>query len=287
MLAHLDAVAVQECSGAAGEHDARPIVIGEYHRPFVGARGDHDVVCANPPHPLPADGGRCLCTQMVGTSLQRKDEAVVVVSEGGRALQMKHIGIRREFGDGLGHPVHGRPAVDQVRGAQQGAACLTLFVDHHNSRPRACRGQRGCQPGRSCTGDEDIGVDVGRVVLGGVGYLREASLPRNTPCDKTIGQLDRGCEQHGLGERFLDLDKTARILGPGGGEAARTAQLDTGGHLMHAVGEQRRSERVPDVSGQFAVVEGEGQRFVPPDASTMAGAERCVHQIVGLCSSAR
>ena len=126
-----------------------------------------------------------------------------------------------------------------------------------------------------------------RVVLRGVGDLREAALARNAARDKPVEQFDRGREQHRLGERVLDLDEAAGVLGPCGGEAARAAQLDAGGHLMHAVGEQRRGERVAGVAGQLAVVEGEGQRGVPRDASTRAGAERCVHQIVGLCSSGR
>jgi hypothetical protein len=49
---------------------------------------------------------------VVGTPLQRKDEAVVVVAEGGGALEVKHIGIRREFGDASATQSSRGPAVD-------------------------------------------------------------------------------------------------------------------------------------------------------------------------------
>jgi hypothetical protein len=128
-------------------------------------------------------------------------------------------------------------------------------------------------------------LHVGGVVLRGVGDLSEPPLTWNAARDKTIEQLDGRRQQHRLGERILDLNEAAGVLGPRGGETARTAQLDTRGHLMHTVGEQCRGERVAGMSGQLPVVERERQRGVPRDAATPAGAERCIHQIVGLCSS--
>ena len=118
LFADLHSVPVQEGSRTVGEHDPGAVVVGEHDRALVGAGGDDNVPGADAPHPLPADRGGRFGTEMIGTSLQRKDEAVVVVAERRGALQMQNVGIGRQFGDGVGDPVHGRPAVDGV-GAPQ------------------------------------------------------------------------------------------------------------------------------------------------------------------------
>src|SRR3712207_8613447 len=57
-----------------------------------------------------------------------------------------------------------------------------------------------------------------------------------------VVQLDRGGQQHGLRERLLDLDQSARVLGPGRGDAAGPAQLDARGDLVPARSEEHTSE---------------------------------------------
>ena len=127
------------------------------------------------------------------------------------------------------------------------------------------------RPVGSRADDQHVGVDVRRVVLRGVGDLGEATLARNAPCGKPVEQFDGGGEQHRLGKRVLDLDEAAGVLGPRGGEAARPAQLDAGGHLVNAVGQQRRCERVTGVPGQLLVVEDEGVGGAAVDAPTLRG----------------
>ena len=189
LFADLHAVPVQEGSGTVGEHDAGAVVVGEHHGALVGAGGDDDVPGADAPHPLTADRGGRFGAEMVGTSLQRKDEAVVVVAERRGALQVQNVGIGGQFGDGVGDPVQCRPAVDGVGAAQQRAAGLALLVDEHHPRPGTGRGQGGCQTGRPRPGDQHVGVDVGRVVLGGVGDLGEPALAREyraPPARRTV-----------------------------------------------------------------------------------------------------
>src|SRR3712207_6901968 len=43
--------------------------------------------------------------EVVGAPLQGQDETVVVAAEGGGALQVQHLGVRGQFGDGVRHPV--------------------------------------------------------------------------------------------------------------------------------------------------------------------------------------
>ena len=84
---------------------------------------------------------RGLATVGVGAPLQRQDEPVVVMPEGGGALQVQHIGIGGQLGDRGRDPVEGRGAVDGVRAAEQRAARLTLLVDEHHPCAGTRRGQ--------------------------------------------------------------------------------------------------------------------------------------------------
>ena len=286
-LADLDAVAVQEGAGTGREHDAGAVVVGEHHRPLVRAGGDDDVPGPDPPHPLAARARGSRGAEVVRTPLQRKDKAVVVVSECGGALQVQHVGIGGEFGDRVGDPLQCRAAGDGVGTAQQGTAGLALFVDQHDAGAGAGGRQCGCQAGRAGPGDQDVGVHMGRVVARGVGDLGEPALPGDASCDESVVQVDGGREEHGLGEWVLDLDQAAGVLGPRRGEAARPAHLDARGDVMHAVRQQRRGQRIPGVAGVLLVVESEGVHRIPVDAATSFGAQCGVHQIVGLCSSSR
>ncbi|SHW54667.1 Uncharacterised protein [Mycobacteroides abscessus subsp. abscessus] len=224
---------------------------------------------------------------MVRTPLQRKDKAVVVVSECGGALQVQHLGIGGEFGDRLGDPLQCRTAGDGVGAAQQGTTGLALFVDQHDAGAGAGGRQCGCQAGRAGPGYQDVGVHMGRVIARGVGDLGEPALPGEASCNESVVQVDGGREEHGFGERVLDLDQAAGVLGPRRGEAAGPPHLDARGDVMHAVRQQRRGQRFAGVAGVFLAVESEGVQRIPVDTTTGFGAEKSGHEMVGLCSSSR
>ncbi len=158
LLADLDSVAVQEGAGAVGKHDARPVVVGEHDGTLVGAGRDHDAAGPDPPHPLTADRGGCLGAEVIGAPLQRQHEPVVVVAECGGALQVQHVGIGGQFGDGVGDPVQRGPAVDGVGAAEQRATGFALLVEQHHPRsgtgPRSVRRPdrpaRRRRPARRC-----------------------------------------------------------------------------------------------------------------------------------------
>jgi hypothetical protein len=130
-------------------------------------------------------------------------------------------------------------------------------------------------------------VVVDRVVTGGVGDVGEAALPRQAVGDQPVGELDGGGQQHGLREGLLDLHQAARVLGPGGRDAARTAELDAGGDLVPAGGQQRRGQRVAGVAREALPVEGELEGGGAVDAAALGGAEGTRHGVTGFGSSRR
>ena len=225
--------------------------------------------------------------EVVGASFQAEDEPVVVVSEGGGALQVQHVRIGGQLGDRGRDPLQGGRAVDGVGSAQQGAARLTLLVEEHHPCAGARRGQCGGQARRSGTDHQQIGVHMFGVVLGAIRDLGEPTLSGDTAGDQPVKQLDGGREQHRLGERLLDLDQAAGVFGPRRGDAAGPAELDAGADLVDAVGQQCRGQGVTGVPGQFPAVEGEAVRGVAVDATAAGGAEWCVHGLPGFCSSTR
>ncbi|CAB4889671.1 unannotated protein [freshwater metagenome] len=280
------AVAMQERTCTVRQHDSGSVVVGENDGPLVGTGGHQDVTRANTPDSLTAQRCRSFQAQVIGAALEGEHEAVVVGTERGGAAQQRHVGERRQLGHRVGNPVQGRPSVDDVVGAEQGAAELALIVDDDHASATAGGDHSGRQTGRAGSDDQQVGVGVHGVVLGGVGDLGETPLSGDAPSDQAVVQLDRRGEQHRLGERLLDLYESAGVLGPRCGESSRPTELDAGGDLMNTVGEQRRRQRVAGMSlqGRAAEREFEGVRAV--DAAAGCGAE-CGHGFTGFGSSRR
>ncbi len=163
------AVAMQVGPRGAGEHDARPVVVGEHDGPLVRAGRDEHAPGADAPDPLPRAVARREGTQVVGPPFQGQHESVVVVAERGGALQVQHVRGAGQFGGRRGDPLQSRGAVEAVGAAEQRAARLGLLVDERHPRPGSCRGERRGQAGRSRADHEQVGVRVRGVVAGGVG----------------------------------------------------------------------------------------------------------------------
>ena len=168
---------MQEGAGPVGEHDSRAVVVGEDDGAFVRPGRDQDVAGPDAPYPLAAERGRGLQAEVVGAPLQRQHEPVVVVPEGGGALQVQHVGIGGQLGDRGRDPLQGGRAVDGVGAAEQRAARLALLVDEHHPGAGARRGQCRGQPRRAGTDHQQIGVHMCGVVAGGVGDLGQPALP--------------------------------------------------------------------------------------------------------------
>ncbi len=281
------AVAVQERSCAVRQHDSRPVVVDEHDRAFVSAGRNQHVPGADPPHPLTGQPGRGRAAEMVGAPLERQYEAVVVVTERGGALQVPYLGkVANSATAARTHSVGGG-AADAFGAAEQRAAGFGLLVDQHHpgagTRGDQCRGQtRG-----SGADNEHVGVRMHGVVAGGVGDIGQAALPGDAARGEPVVQLDRRGQQHRLREGRLDLHQTAGILGPCRRNSARAAEFDARRDLVHAVGQQRRGERVTGVAGESTPVEGEFATGAAVDAATGRGAVRGGHEITGLGSPVR
>jgi hypothetical protein len=219
---------------------------------------------------MPRRGG----TQVVGAPLEGQHEAVVVDAEGRRPLQVQHLGVAGQLGDGGVHPRRGGRAVEGVRAAEQRAAGLGLLVDEGDPRAGAGGGERRDQPGGAGADDQHVDVPVHRVVAGGVGDVGQPALPGDATGGEAVVQLDGGGQQHRLGERLLDLHQAAGVLRPGRGDAAGPAELGAGGHRVPAGGQQRRGERVAGVPAVALPVEGELQLGGAVDPPARGGAER-------------
>ena len=260
LAAHEHAVAVQEGPGRAGQHDAGTVVVGEHHRTLVGTGRDHDGLRPQPPHPLAGQvfrGGRA---EVVGAALEGQHKAVVVAAERGGALQMQDLRVRGQLGDDLGDPVDG------FRAGQQRTARLGLLVDQRDAGAGPGGLESGGQPGRSGPDHQHVDVVVLGVVARRVGHVGQPALAGQTAGRQSVVELDGGGQQHRLGEGLLDLDQAARVFGPGGGDAARPAELDAGGDRVAARREQRRGQGVAGMTGERLAVEGEGEGAAAVDA---------------------
>ena len=158
--------------------------------------------------------------EVVGAPLQRQDEAVVVVPERGGALQVQHVGVGGQLGDGPRRPSPARAPVDAVVAAQQRAARLGLLVDQHHPGAGPGGGQRGGEPGRSGPTTSTSVCTCWRR-SGRSRHLGEPPLPGDAVGDQAVGQLDGGGQQHRLGEWLLDLDQAV-------GSSAQAAAMPRG-----------------------------------------------------------
>jgi hypothetical protein len=208
------------------------------------------------------------------------------VPERGGALQVQHVGVRRQLRGRGGDPVQGGSVVDAVGAAEQRPARLGLLVDEHDPRARPGGGERGDEAGGARPDDEQVGVGVLRVVAGRVGHVGEPALPGDAAGRQPVDELDRGGEQHRLGEGLLDLHQAARVLRPRRADAARAAERDARAGGVHAVRQQCRGEGVAGVPGVGHAAEREAVGGGAVDPAPCRDAE-LGHEITGRGSSGR
>ncbi|GAB3887858.1 hypothetical protein GCM10027612_27380 [Microbispora bryophytorum subsp. camponoti] len=219
----------------------------------------HHAPGPDPPHALARHIGGGRGTQVVRPALDRDDVVVVVVAEDRGAAQHAHLRQGGQRGHLLGRPLAARPAVERLGRAEQAAARLGPLVgeDHPGPGPRG--DARGGDAGRSRADDEHVAVRVHGVVARRVGPVGQPALSRQARGDQAVVQLDGRRLEHGLGEGLLDLDERVRLLAARGVHAARAAEPDAARHRAHAVGEQRRGQRVALQALVLPAVEPEAQ----------------------------
>lgn len=254
------AVVIRVGAGRAGQHHAGQVVPGEGDEPLVAAGGQHHTPGPDAPDALARHVGGGRRAQVVGPALHRDDVVVVVVADDRGAAQHAYVRQGGQRGDLLGRPLAAGRAVERLGRAEEAAARLGPLVgeDHPRTGPR--RHARGGDAGRSRADHEHVAVGVHRVVTRRVGPVGQPALSRQAGGDQAVVQLDGRGGEHRLGEGLLDLDERVRLLAARGVDAARTAELDAARHRAHAVGEQRRGQRVALKALVVAAVEPEAQR---------------------------
>jgi hypothetical protein len=200
---------------------------------------------------------------------------------------VQHLRVAGQLRDHVRDPVRCRDAVELVGARQQRPAGLGLLVHQGDAGSGPRRAEGGGQPRGAGPHDQHVDVGVDGVVPGGVGDLGEAALTRQAVRRQPVGELDGRGQQHGLRERLLDLDQAARVLRPGAGDAARSAELDARGDLVPAGGQEGGGQAVAGVAGKGLPVEGELQRGGAVDAAAGGGAEGGAHEVTGFGSSRR
>ncbi len=176
------AVAVQECSCTVRQHDSGQVVVGEHDGPLVGTGCDEHMAGANTPHPLTGQPGRGGVAEVVGAPLEGEHEAVVVVTERGGALQVSHLGVRRELVDCSLHPF------GRSERRRSGRCCRAANRLPRTARPPAPPGRRNAP--RSVRRSDRRGRHRRRARRHAHAWRRSVRSPRCRPADPA--REDRG-----------------------------------------------------------------------------------------------
>ena len=266
-----DAVPVEVGVRRIREHDAGPVVVGEYDRTLVRTGREDDLLSSNTPNTVARPDAGLARAKVVGAPFDGQYVAVVVAPERRRALQDAHLGMGLEAGHDALHPTARRPPIEQFGTAQQAAAGLGLLVDEDHPGPGPGRGQGGGEASRAGSDNQQFAVGIDGVVASRIGVRAELALPAQAMRHQPVDQLDDGRAAHRLGVGRLDLHERAGVLDAGRGDTARAAEPHTGRNLVHPVRQQRRGQRVAGITGVVDIVEPEPDRTVAIDAPARRG----------------
>ena len=241
------AVAAQVRTRRPGEHHAGPVVVGERDRAARRPRWR-----ARPRRPGSARPAR-------GPSTVERRTRGAGCGAARRARSCRRRCRPRWSGRGSARPESGS--------ARQGRSSIRM-----TRRPAAAAAAAAAHAGRAAADHQHVAVRVHGVVRGPgpasrpASPARAATTPRSPSKSSTVVAVSIGS-----GNGVSTWTTRGRLLGAGGDDAARTAEVDAGRDLAHAVGEQRRGERVAGVAGELATVEAERQRPAAVDRAAEAG----------------
>ena len=166
----------------------------------------------------------------------------------------------------------GRPAADHQHVAVLVALLVAVGIGQRRRHPEAGRAPDGRLEPVPVRPHEGLVVEAGRHQRRQPLRRREQVQARARPAvDRArlqpVDQLDLGGLQVGDQVRPLaDLHDRVGLLAPAADEAARPVQLEAAADDAHAVGQQRRGERVALAAVVLAAVEPERQRARALDA---------------------
>ncbi len=195
-VADLDAVAVEEGLGGAGEHDPGAVVAVEDQRLLQRALGEHDLAGADLPQPLARRALR-RGGEVVGDLLAEAEQVLVVVADRRGARHQGDVRQPAELGQGGGQPVPGRLAVDDHGGlGEEGAAGFGILVRQHDGGTGAAGGERGGEAGRAGADDQDVGMGEAGGVAVGVGLGRRGAEAGGVADHRLVDAVPEGARPH-------------------------------------------------------------------------------------------
>ena len=248
--------------------------------PFVGARGQDNLLGTDVPNPLAGHTGRGRGQEVVRPVLGRDDVVGVVGAEGRGAVQDRALGRGDQFGFNIGHPFQGGLPFDGVYegriggSGQERSAEFGLVVNEDDPGAGADSFARCGQARRAAADHEDVGVDVLLVVLGTVLVRVQLAQSVEQFGAESVHEGHRGGGEHGLGhvarEPGGDLDQGVGFLDAGGHDAAGPVLVQGVARAQPAVGQQGGGEGVAGVAGVLTAVQGEAPGDAAVDASAGA-----------------
>ncbi len=174
-LARRGAVAVDVGLRGRSQHAVRPVVVEIDHRPLDRAGRQDHVLGAHAPQALARlaqrfGRGRI---EMIRHPLHQADHVVVVIAEGHRARQQRHVRHRAQLCERIGDPLGSGLAVDhRLAIGEERAAHLLLLVHQHHARAGSACSQGSRQARWAGANDQGIGMGVELVVAVGIGFGR-------------------------------------------------------------------------------------------------------------------
>jgi hypothetical protein len=148
-LAGADAISVKVGPDRRGQHDPRPVVVLERHRPLQRAAGQDGMRCNDPPKAFARQVGARRLVQ--AHPLQRAISAVVIGPGHRRPQHDPHVRQRLQFGHRLRHPVALRHPADGPVLGQKPPAQGMAFLSQDDIRTRAASSQGRHQACRTRT----------------------------------------------------------------------------------------------------------------------------------------
>ena len=187
--ARRDAIALHGRERGRGQHDPRPVVVGECDEPLERAGGEHDALRPDAPVALAGREGRRL-GEMIGDALDRADDVALVATEDGRALEYPRLG------RGLDRLQHLRAPAILLRIEQEPAAELEILLGEDHPEARFRRGSRRYEPGRARSDDEDVAMGMNGLIVIGILAMRWRTEAGAAPDDRLVDLFPEGLRPH-------------------------------------------------------------------------------------------
>lgn len=189
LLADSNAVLIEIHARGRGQHDARTIVVREYHVALDRAVGEDDALGAQLPQTLARQVAARVC-DMVGDAFGKADEVVVVVAESGGAGENLHIVHRLQAGNRFLRPLIAVETVDLDATVEaQRTAGFGLLVTENDLGTGMSRSKGSRKTGNAGTHHQHVAMRVAAGIVIRIRFLRGDAETGGTADDRLVDML--------------------------------------------------------------------------------------------------